>query len=224
LAGAKKVAVAATPGKTKHFQTIILENGVVLYDCPGLVFPNFAASKAELVLNGILPIDQLREWCSPAELLIQRIPRDILQRTYGIVLPKPHVEEDPDRRLTASELLSSFALSRGFRTSFHGNPDESRAARIILKDYVNGKLLFCCPPPLGVDPQEFNAALWKRLEADLSLKTVKTVHVLYAPQEDINLTTDHNREANLSGMSGTRQFARPLDSGKKHFKGRRQGK
>jgi len=31
--------------------------------------------------------------------------------------------------------------------SGQGNPDEARSARYILKDYVNGKLLFCHPPP-----------------------------------------------------------------------------
>ena len=35
-----------------------------------------------------------------------------------------------------------------------GIPDGSRAARLILKDYVNGKLLYCYPPP-GYDPEEF---------------------------------------------------------------------
>lgn len=39
--------------------------------------------------------------------------------------------------------------------SGQGNPDEARAARYILKDYVNGKLLFCHPPP-GVSGLEFN--------------------------------------------------------------------
>lgn len=35
-----------------------------------------------------------------------------------------------------------------------GIPDGSRSARLILKDYVNGKLLFCYPPP-GYDADEF---------------------------------------------------------------------
>ena len=39
--------------------------------------------------------------------------------------------------------------------SSQGNPDEARAARYILKDYVNGKLLFSNPPP-GVSPATFN--------------------------------------------------------------------
>lgn len=35
---------------------------------------------------------------------------------------------------------------RGFMTA-NGQPDQSRSARIVLKDYVNGKLLYCYPPP-----------------------------------------------------------------------------
>lgn len=39
--------------------------------------------------------------------------------------------------------------------SGQGNPDEARSARYLLKDYVNGKLLFCHPPP-GLPEAEFN--------------------------------------------------------------------
>lgn len=51
LCGRKRVGVAATPGKTKHFYTLLLENterDICLLDCPGLVFPSFANSKAEM--------------------------------------------------------------------------------------------------------------------------------------------------------------------------------
>jgi len=48
-----------------------------------------------------------------------------------------------------------FQVARGFMRSGQGNPDEARAARYILKDYVNAKLLFCHPPP-SVDEAEFN--------------------------------------------------------------------
>jgi large subunit GTPase 1 len=47
-------------------------------------------------------------------------------------------------------------VARGFMRSGQGNPDEARAARFILKDYVNGKLLFCHPPP-GNSEESFNA-------------------------------------------------------------------
>ena len=58
--GVKRVNVGATPGKTKHFQTLIISDDIMLVDCPGLVFPTFMESQANLYCNGILPIDQLR--------------------------------------------------------------------------------------------------------------------------------------------------------------------
>lgn len=36
-----------------------------------------------------------------------------------------------------------------------GQPDQSRAARYVLKDYVNGKLLYCHAPP-GFIQEEFH--------------------------------------------------------------------
>lgn len=41
----KKVSVSATPGKTKHFQTLYVDETLMLCDCPGLVFPSFVATK-----------------------------------------------------------------------------------------------------------------------------------------------------------------------------------
>lgn len=162
LIGAKKVSVSATPGKTKHFQTIHLSADVILCDCPGLVFPNFATTKAELVCNGILPIDQLREFTGPAGLVAQRIPQKFIEALYGIKVQVRPLEEGGTGIPTAEEMLFAYAKARGFTRTGVGEPDESRAARYILKDYVNGKLLFCHPPPSDppINPQEFNRELY----------------------------------------------------------------
>ena len=162
LVGAKKVSVSATPGKTKHFQTIHLSPQVVLCDCPGLVFPNFATTKAELVCNGILPIDQLREFTGPSSLVAQRIPQSFLESIYGIKVHIRPLEEGGTGVPTAEEVLRAFAKARGFATTGQGQPDQSRAARHILKDYVSGKLLFCHPPPIDppIDSQDFNEELY----------------------------------------------------------------
>lgn len=47
------------------------------------------------------------------------------------------------------------SVARGYARAGQGNPDESRAARYILKDYVNAKLLYCHPPPRK-DGNQFN--------------------------------------------------------------------
>jgi large subunit GTPase 1 len=109
LIGSTKVAVGATPGKTKHFQTIHLED-IVLCDCPGLVFPSFASTKAEMVVCGVLPIDQLRDHIQPTELVCQRIPKWYLESVYGIVIKTRDVDGTlVDRQPTAEELLTTYA-------------------------------------------------------------------------------------------------------------------
>ncbi|KAJ6107414.1 Large subunit GTPase 1 [Penicillium sp. IBT 18751x] len=165
LLGAKKVSVSATPGKTKHFQTLYLSPEIMLCDCPGLVFPNFASTKADLVVNGVLPIDQQREFTGPAGLVAKRIPRHFMENVYGVKIPIRPIEEGGTGIPTASEILRAYARARGFSTSGLGQPDESRAARYILKDFVNGKLLYVHPPPTpegepSTDPNEFNQELY----------------------------------------------------------------
>jgi large subunit GTPase 1 len=173
LLGAKKVSVSATPGKTKHFQTLYLSPNLLLCDCPGLVFPNFASTKAELVINGILPIDQLREFTGPAGLVAHRIPKHFLEAVYGMKIATRPLEEGGTGIPSANDLLRAYARARGFATSGLGQPDESRAARYVLKDYVSGKLLYCHPPPVSssetgdkeegeavIDPAEFNRDLY----------------------------------------------------------------
>jgi large subunit GTPase 1 len=111
------------------------------------------------VCNGVLPIDQLREFTGPAGLVAQRVPKLFLEAIYGIQIKTRPLEEGGTGIPTAEEVLRAYAKARGFSTSGLGQPDESRAARYVLKDYVNGKLLYCEPPPGDIDPQEFNLGL-----------------------------------------------------------------
>ncbi|XP_073667924.1 large subunit GTPase 1 homolog [Paramisgurnus dabryanus] len=149
----KKVSVSATPGHTKHFQTLFVEPGLCLCDCPGLVMPSFVSTKAEMICSGILPIDQIRDHVPAISFVCQTIPRAVLEGTYGINIIRPREDEDPDRIPTYEELLMAYGYMRGFMTA-HGQPDQSRSARYILKDYVSGKLLYCHPPP-SINPKDF---------------------------------------------------------------------
>ncbi|KAK7791762.1 hypothetical protein R5R35_012312 [Gryllus longicercus] len=150
----KKVSVSATPGKTKHFQTLFLDKDLLLCDCPGLVMPSFMYSKAEMIVNGILPIDQMRDHVPPVNLVTSLIPRHVLEDTYGIIISPPREGEDPDRPPTSEELLNAYGYNRGFMTA-NGQPDNPRASRYILKDFVTGKLLYCWAPP-GYPEDDFN--------------------------------------------------------------------
>lgn len=138
----KRVAESSTPGRTKHFQTHVLNDHILLCDCPGLVFPNFSASKAELIICGVLSIDQMRgDAVTPVDLVARRIPCAIFEGMYGIRFGENSLKYIPGRML-----LETHAKARGFMSD-HDRPDISRSARQILKDYVTGRLLFSHPPP-----------------------------------------------------------------------------
>ncbi|KAG3195288.1 Large subunit GTPase 1 [Phytophthora cactorum] len=151
----QRVAVGATPGKTKHFQTMILSDKIMLCDCPGLVFPSFVNSKAEMYCCGVLPLSQLRDHVSPCQLLCHRIPKRVFERTYGIKIPTSKTAKETDP-VEIYALLESYARNRGYTTTGKGGPDTSRAARDILRHYVNGRLLYCHPPPDVSDPTIFD--------------------------------------------------------------------
>lgn len=141
LCGRKQVGVAAQPGKTKHMQTVPLSADLTLLDCPGLIFPSFVSTRAEMIVCGVLPIDQLKDHLSPIELLCLRIPSQQLEETYGVKL---------GGRVPAVVLLQAYATERGFVTG-RGLPDEVKAAKLILKDYTSGKLIYVHHPP-GQEP------------------------------------------------------------------------
>lgn len=85
-----------------------------------------------MVCCGVIPIDNLRDIKAPMELVTSRIPKIMFEQEYKIELPE---------KFSASELLQVYSGFKGHVTG-NGLPDENKAARLMLKDYNNGKLLF----------------------------------------------------------------------------------
>ena len=125
-----------------------------------------------------------------AAFLARKRQRELLLRQQ-ILRTEEERGEDPEAPEPARELLIAHALSRGFMTTTKGSPDESRSARIIIKDLVNAKLLLCTPPP-GEDalenapgrhpvrrtPRAPTAARWlDKVQADYDQQKHTTVHM-----------------------------------------------
>ncbi|KAK9062691.1 hypothetical protein SSX86_019880 [Deinandra increscens subsp. villosa] len=152
LVGSKRTGVTSTPGKTKHFQTLIITEKLTLCDCPGLVFPSFTSSRYHMIASGVLPIHRMTEHREAVQVVADRVPRHAVEGIYNIKLPKPKPYEPVNRPPFASELLRSYCASRGYVAS-SGLPDETKAARQILKDYIDGKLPHYEMPP-GMSDEE----------------------------------------------------------------------
>jgi len=180
LVGAKKVGMSRRPGKTKHIQTLELpEYGLTLCDCPGLVFPSIVATKAHLVINNTVPIDDLRECWSPVRLIVEKVGFDRILKKYACAgMVRDAATRSGDHVLdNAHSFLAAFAVSRNHFLRV-GVPDENWAARTVLRDYCMGTLLHCEEPPPPPDEGK------DRRDAGGGDKTIGTAGQVTTKQEE----------------------------------------
>ncbi|CAB3260277.1 unnamed protein product [Arctia plantaginis] len=147
----KKVSVSSMPGHTRHIQSLILDDDIELLDCPGLVLPAYAVAP-DLLLTAVLPIDQMRSHDAAMARLCQLISKQTFVEKYGLLLPDDGSKE-PDHK----QILTAHAFNRGFMTAA-GQPDQSRSARLLLKEAASGRLRWA-QLPLGAEPQPLDIAI-----------------------------------------------------------------
>lgn len=200
--GVVRVGVAAQPGKTKHFQTLLLpdRSDIMLCDCPGLVFPSFVSSTADLIAAGVFPIAQMRDHWPVVSLICKRVPREVLNAHYGIHIPEPSEHELREKGLlgkplpppTAEELLGTYCIARSIIAPSSGVPDYQRASRVVVKDYSEGKLLYChSPPSVGDNPIIIEDEEYQRetlLTAIKNTNNAKKLHKLQVLEAEAKAT------------------------------------
>jgi ribosome biogenesis GTPase A len=154
LAGRRVVSVSRTPGHTKHLQTLFLNPHVVLCDSPGLVGPVVNATYPLHVLFGCVNIAQVRETYSTLAYVAERFP---LVEAYGLT-PHTHSsalcdtcsgEVTKDCQWSGFAIAEAWAQKRGYYTS-RSRLDTHRAGNEILRDIVNGRVVFALAPPSDV--------------------------------------------------------------------------
>jgi len=132
----KKVCnVAPIPGETKVWQYITLYKKIFLIDCPGVVYPSQEESETDIVLKGVVRIDNIKTPSEFIPALLERTKKEYIQRTYGIV----------DWN-TPEEFLEKYAIKSG-KLLKKGEPDIEITSRMVLNDWVRGKIPFFVPPP-----------------------------------------------------------------------------
>uniref|UniRef100_A0A7S4MAL0 Nucleolar GTP-binding protein 2 n=1 Tax=Vannella robusta TaxID=1487602 RepID=A0A7S4MAL0_9EUKA len=131
----KKVCnVAPIPGETKVWQYITLFKRIFLIDCPGVVYPT-GDSEAEIVLKGVIRIENLSFPEDFIEPILSRVKPEYITATYG-------VESWTD----TMDFLGQYAKNTG-KLLKGAEPDTATVAKMILHDWQRGKIpYFICPP------------------------------------------------------------------------------
>lgn len=134
IAGRKGAKAENRPGVTRGKQWITVDQGLLLLDTPGILWPKFEDPEVGMrlaytgaVKDDILDTETLG--CHLMELLAREYPQALTER-YKIDIPE---------EIDGWELLQAAGRKRGFLVS-RGEVDTERMARVLLDEYRSCKL------------------------------------------------------------------------------------
>lgn len=134
--------MAPIPGETKIWQYITLMRRIYLIDCPGVVPVSARDSDTDTVLKGVVRVENLATPAEHIPALLERVRPEYMTRTYGLDMVEGgwHGEEGSALLLTALARKSG-KLMKG------GEADQEAAAKMILNDWIRGKIPYFVAPP-----------------------------------------------------------------------------
>ena len=134
ISGRKGAKAENRPGVTRGKQWVTVDNGLLLLDTPGILWPKFEDPEVGMMLaytgavkDGILDIEELA--CRLIELLHRRYPEALKER-YKL-------EAEPGT--PGWELLQLAGRKRGYLIS-GGEINTERMAQVLVDEYRSGKL------------------------------------------------------------------------------------
>ncbi|KAI9762808.1 MAG: GTPase required for pre-60S ribosomal subunit nuclear export and maturation [Chaenotheca gracillima] len=132
----KKVCtVAPIPGETKVWQYITLMKRIYLIDCPGVVPPSNNDTDEDILLRGVVRVENVENPEQYIRTVLQRCKPHHIERTY---------EVGPFE--TPTEFLEILAR-KGGRLLKGGEADINAVAKMVLNDFLRGKIPWFIPPP-----------------------------------------------------------------------------
>ena len=114
---------------------------IYLIDCPGVVPPSNNDSPEDILLRGVVRVENVENPEQYIAAVLKKTKPQHIQRTYDIGAFE-----------TATQFLELLAR-KGGRLLKGGEADVDGAAKMVLNDFVRGKLPWFTPPPV-VEGQE----------------------------------------------------------------------
>ncbi|CAE6434526.1 unnamed protein product [Rhizoctonia solani] len=150
--------VAPIPGETKVWQYITLMRRIYLIDCPGIVPVSAKDSQTDTVLKGVVRVENLPTPSEHIPALLDRVRTVYLERTYDVHLRDISTEDKVEGKKhepkwDADEFLDALARKSG-KLLKGGEPDRETVAKMVLNDWIRGKIPFFVRPPDADAPKE----------------------------------------------------------------------
>lgn len=134
VASKEATKVAPIPGETKIWQYVRLTRKIYLIDCPGVCPPNPEDTETDILLRGVVRVERVANPEQHIQAVLNRCKPHHLERTYDI----RGWENDAARFL---ELLAR----KGGKLLKGGEVDETAVSKMVLNDFMRGKIPWFCP-------------------------------------------------------------------------------
>lgn len=132
----KKVCtVAPIPGETKVWQYITLMKRIYLIDCPGVVPPSINNSDQDILLRGVVRVENVENPAQYISSVLTRCKTHHLERTYNI------------KGFTDANTFLGLLAIKGGRLLKGGEADLDGVAKMVLNDFMRGKIPWYTEPP-----------------------------------------------------------------------------
>ena len=112
---------------------------IYLIDCPGVVYGNANDSETDIILKGVVRIENIAGTEEYIPAVLERVRKEYLARTYNLESWTDHMD-----------FLSQIAYKSG-KLLKGGEPDVNTISKMVLNDWVRGKLPFYTMPPQTED-------------------------------------------------------------------------
>lgn len=139
----KKVAnVAPIPGETKVWQYVTLTRRIYLIDCPGIVPPSQTDTPQDLLLRGVVRVEHVEHPEQYIPGVLAKVKKHHMERTYELTGWDDHIQ-----------FLEMLARKSG-RLLRKGEPDVDGVAKMVLNDFMRGKIPWFTPSPVDETAEE----------------------------------------------------------------------
>lgn len=198
LRGKAVAKVAPIPGETKVWQYVTLMKRIYLIDCPGIVPPNHNDTPQDLLLRGVVRVENVDNPEQYIPAVLKKVKTHHMERTYELKGWKDHIE-----------FLELLARKAG-RLLKGGEPDVDGVAKMVLNDFMRGKIPWFTPAPAieGGDDTVIEGRQGRLGEMPLKRKRDETASVADASlagstvaAEEDDEESDEEEDANFSGFS-----------------------
>lgn len=143
VANREATKVAPIPGETKIWQYVRLTRKIYLIDCPGVCPPNPEDTATDILLRGVVRVEKVANPEQYIQAVLDKCKAHHVERTY-------HVSGwDND----SGKFLELLARKMG-KLLKGGEVDEAAVAKIVLSDFLRGKLPWCTRAKDGEQPED----------------------------------------------------------------------